>query len=676
MPGSRSARGPLRMLALRIPCVVLAVATACVVVAASARSPVERGAVDPPAAVKRFPVVAPTAPGARIEDAPTLAADFFRPVRSVGNAASVRDFGAVGDGVADDTAAINAALNAGRLDGDGNMNQPSPADYNGRTRLVYFPPGTYRVSGTLRWVGCCLTMRGAGPGRTVIRLGNDAPGFGDKAAPRAVVQTQSGNESFRQYVMDLTVDTGHGNAGAIGVNYISSNMGALRNVRIRSGDGDGHAGIGMDRAWTGPALIKDVEVRGFDYGVVIGPGEYGPVFEGLTVTGYRKAGIRSQFGAPSIRSLRAVGQGPAFLGTGGSNFVALIDAELIRQGNRVRRTDHAIESIGDVSLRNVYSAGFASAALVRGVTLPAGRIDEYASTRFRPVGAPPASALRLAVAETPQVRGGDPAGWFRFPDGADYGNLRRLQGHLDQMAANGQTTLYFPFDIYFSYNEVAVQVPAAVERIIGYSSTVNSDSRGTNGGGLRLIVEAGSDRPLIVEQFGYGVKIDHRGPRTVVVKHGNYRYVDAAGSGDVFLEDVGASAIVLAHPKRVWARQLNIESIGSRTTKLDNRAADAWVLGFKTEGGGGIFRTSGNARTELIGGFMLPNVREAEIPAFECDASAGNAQMALSYRYEAYAAGGVDRRHDVQYRERRGGQTVDLRTDTDLPRRIGMLRCG
>jgi hypothetical protein len=615
--------------------------------------------------------------GANIEEAPVFAADFFRPERSVDNAASVRDFGAVGDGVADDTAAINAALNDGRLDENGEMNQPSPDDYNGRTRLVYFPPGTYRVSGTLRWVGCCLTMRGAGPGRTTIRLDDDASGFGNPAAPRAVVETQSGNESFRQYVMDLTVDTGRGNDGAIGVNYISSNMGALRNVRIRSGDGAGHAGIGMDRSWTGPALVKDVEVRGFDHGVVIGPGEYGPVFEGLTLSGYRVAGIRSSTGAPSIRSLHAIGSGPAFLGTVQPNFVALIDAVLVRQGGRVRSLPgRAIQSVGDVSLRNVVTRGFAQAAEVRGVVLPAGRIGEYASTRFKPVGAQPAAALGLPVQETPQVRGGDASRWLRFPDGADYGNLRQLQSYLDAMAANGQTTLYFPFDIYFSYNEVAVRVPAGVERIIGYSSTINSDSRGTNGGGLRLIVEAPSARPLIVEQFGYGVKIDHRGPRTVVIKHGNYRYVDAAGSGDVFLEDVGGPPIVLAHPKRLWARQLNIETIGSRTTKLDNRAADAWVLGFKTEGGGGIFKVSGNARTELVGGFMLPNVREAEIPAFECDASAGNAQMALSYRYEAYGAGGVDRRHEVQYRERRNGQTVDLRTDVDLPRRIGMLRCG
>lgn len=619
---------------------------------------------------------ATASPGAHLDMAPAAPEAFYRPSHSPGNGQSVSDFGAVGNGVADDTDAINAALNAGRLDDDGNMNQPSPDDYNGRTRFVYLPPGTYRVSNRLRWVGCCLTMRGAGPGRTVIKLVDDAPGYGDRNAPRAVVETQSGNESFRQYVMDMTVDTGRGNPGAIGVNYVSSNMGALRNVRIRSGDGRGYAGVGMDRAWTGPALVKDVAIDGFDYGVTIGPGEYGPVFEGVTISNHRLAGIRSTFGAPSIRHLVASGQGPGFLGTGAPNFVALDDSVMIHRGQHARRADPAISSVGDLFVRDLLTVGYGNAVTVRGSSRAGTRVDEFASNVFTPTGAGQARGLDLPVKETPQVRGGAPAQWFRFPDGADYGNLRRLQQYVDQMAASGQDTLYFPFDQYFSYNEVAVDVPAGINRIIGYSSTINSDSAGTNGGGLRLVVDAASPVPLVIEQFGYGVKIDHRGPRSVAIKHGSYRYIDGGGTGDVFFEDVGGPPLTVTTPKNIWARQLNIESIGSRRTKFDNRAARAWILGFKTEGAGGIFKVSGNARTELLGGFMLPNLAEPEIPAFECDASAGDARMSLSYRYEAYDAGGVNRKHTIQFRDRRNGAVHDLRTDADVPRRIGLFRCG
>jgi glucan 1,3-beta-glucosidase len=53
---------------------------------------------------------------------------------------NVKDFGAVGDGVTDDTAAINAAISAGGRCGDGCQSSTvTPA-------VIYFPQGTYLVS--------------------------------------------------------------------------------------------------------------------------------------------------------------------------------------------------------------------------------------------------------------------------------------------------------------------------------------------------------------------------------------------------------------------------------------------------------------------------------------------------------------------------------------------------
>lgn len=61
---------------------------------------------------------------------------------------SVKDFGAVGDGVADDTAAINAALASG-------------------AKRVYLPSGTYKVGATLA-VPANVSMYGDGPAATII----------------------------------------------------------------------------------------------------------------------------------------------------------------------------------------------------------------------------------------------------------------------------------------------------------------------------------------------------------------------------------------------------------------------------------------------------------------------------------------------------------------------------
>src|SRR5512139_859894 len=65
---------------------------------------------------------------------------------------NVLDYGALGNGSNDDTAEIQAAMDACNSAGGG---------------VVYFPPGTYLVSGTphaLVYKGNQIVLRGAGPG--------------------------------------------------------------------------------------------------------------------------------------------------------------------------------------------------------------------------------------------------------------------------------------------------------------------------------------------------------------------------------------------------------------------------------------------------------------------------------------------------------------------------------
>lgn len=68
---------------------------------------------------------------------------------------SVKDFGAVGDGVTDDTAAIQAAINAYKSTGSGA--QPN------KTSLIYVPPGTYLISAPINVYGGTQLV-GAGRG--------------------------------------------------------------------------------------------------------------------------------------------------------------------------------------------------------------------------------------------------------------------------------------------------------------------------------------------------------------------------------------------------------------------------------------------------------------------------------------------------------------------------------
>lgn len=71
---------------------------------------------------------------------------------------SVLDFGAVGDGTTDDTAAIQAAIDSFGYGWAGSVLNTTYAQRGG---LVYFPPGDYRITSRLR-LAPNITLRGAG----------------------------------------------------------------------------------------------------------------------------------------------------------------------------------------------------------------------------------------------------------------------------------------------------------------------------------------------------------------------------------------------------------------------------------------------------------------------------------------------------------------------------------
>ena len=73
-----------------------------------------------------------------------------RPLPAVAQAVSVKDFGAVGDGVTDDTKAFQAAINA-------------------TTRgAVGVPPGRYVITDYVRIMKSGVVLRGAGPTKSVL----------------------------------------------------------------------------------------------------------------------------------------------------------------------------------------------------------------------------------------------------------------------------------------------------------------------------------------------------------------------------------------------------------------------------------------------------------------------------------------------------------------------------
>ena len=155
------------------------------------------------------------------------------------------------------------------------MQKAISANLDYHCRWIYLPAGTYLVSDSLIGKDAKGTpffgtkIQGQNRDKTIIKLKDRTASFADPAKPKPVIklcsrnQLDGGNMGHWNSLMNLTVDTGKGNPGAVGVDYLASNEGSLRSILVRSGDGAGVMGIDMTKPWPGPCLLADVTVQGF-----------------------------------------------------------------------------------------------------------------------------------------------------------------------------------------------------------------------------------------------------------------------------------------------------------------------------------------------------------------------------------------------------------------------------
>jgi hypothetical protein len=548
---------------------------------------------------------------------------------------NVRDFGAVGDGVADDTAAINAALRA-----------PRPAGSSART--VYLPDGVYRVSEQVSIDDSRTTVQGQSRAGTIIRLADNSPAFQNPAAARHVFTTRtstsfSANE-FRVSIKDLTVDTGVGNPGAMALKYHTNNQGTLRNVTLRSSDPArvGVIGLDLNGSDKGPGMVRALEVDGFDTGVSFGGTEYGMVFEGLTLTNQRVVGIRNIWNLISIRGLTTVGSVPVIqqdLVTQNDfawAVLTIIDANLT--GTGAASGVPALDLRGSaVYLRNIQTSGFAAAlrddrVLVPGASIP----GEYVMPRplalwSAPGGgtatAPPLS-LNLPILDTPEVAWdsptappGTPAGWwasatsFGAVPNDNVDDTAAIQAAID----SGATTVFLPAGQYDLAGSVRLR--GSLRRFIGMESSFAVREPLLSASTGAFIVESGTSPVVVVERFsdntlGAAVEnfqwFEHSATaRTLVVRNAQFgRAYRGSGPGVVFAEDLTFNDWRIGPGQTAYFRQANPENTG---TKITNTGGTAWIFGLKTEKVGTAVETfaagpgpAGPGRTEVLGTLVYP----------------------------------------------------------------------
>ncbi len=154
---------------------------------------------------------------------------------------SVKDFGAVGDGVTDDTVAIRAAISACGTSG----------------QALYFPTGTYIVnnqtgdttSGTLGilYVNKAIRMFGDGQSRTRIQIGTVGTAFGlmymDVTGGTAWPGMLIGPGNFDMSLSDMTLDANGADKWAL---YVRGQYTHVQNVALVRASGTGGYGLRLE----------------------------------------------------------------------------------------------------------------------------------------------------------------------------------------------------------------------------------------------------------------------------------------------------------------------------------------------------------------------------------------------------------------------------------------------
>ena len=563
------------------------------------------------------------------------------------NMINIKEYGAKGDGVTDDTEAIRRAVKD-------NLNQH---------RTLFFPQGTYLVSDIIEWkldngiFYAFLTWQGEGIGKTRIKLKDNTPGFDDHKNPLPITRpgssdfggTGGGNQAMNNYIFDMTFDTGKGNPGAIGVDFTASNTGAMENVEIISGDGQGFAGLELTRE-VGPCLIKNVTIKGFDIGILGGAALIHVTLEDIKLENQNVVGIENTNLVMAIRHLKSNNSVPALKNIGDwKGPVVLIDSELRGGSSQVA----AIENISNIVVRNVKTEGYKTAIQHNNEFVSGSYVEEFVSSKPLSLFESPEKTLNIPIEETPVFVDNDLNNWASVETyGAkrddDLDDSEGIQKAID----SGKNTIYFPQGIYKIARPITVK--GNVQRIIGFNSQLQQQPDSN----MAVFRFENDKYPVIFERFNLfdGGILENAALQPVVIRHATGpAFLTTSDVGTWFIEDVVTDRVSLKQNQKMYARQLNCESPPPKAL-LENDGGLAWIFGYKTEYGNTVSATFNGGMTEILGGLFYPaqGFENPEIPLLINQ----NASVAAIYREIAFGP-----TYKIHIAETRDLETKTMRRD-------------
>lgn len=503
-------------------------------------------------------------------------------------------YNAAGDGVSDDTDAINQAL----------------ADHNDGQYIIYLPEGTYLISDTLKWGGVndgeqatrYTILQGESKLNTVIKIEDNSSQYNDGFSPRPLIWTGVGAaQRFRNAIRNLTVNVGSNNPGAIGIQFKANNQGGIFNVDVISEDGQGS--LALDFKYSneiGPMIVKNVFVDGFDRAIQTNFNVNSITMEHIHIQNQNIEGILVKQQVVNIRKLKSVNSVLALRSFNQGSHVLLVDSELINPEND--NTGVAVRYGSSIFMRNVTTNGYETAVQfnLNGTTpiekVQGPYVNEFVSDDgIIRICDNEEESLNLPVKETPTTPYGDSSLWVNIEDfGAIKGdNIDDSQAFINAFAT-GASIIYVPNSSFKngSYQlDQNVTVPPEVRMVIGCEGNVN--------GSGKLLLESGSDTFFLERFNSIGSGVIHNASRVLVIKNTLLRTNGYSGTStsDVYLEDVLVTESTFTN-KNVWARQLNMES---SNVGLTNDGGNLWILGYKTEKRGVRLRTINSGKTEILG---------------------------------------------------------------------------
>ena len=525
-------------------------------------------------------------------------------------------FGAAGDGIADDTAAIQAAIDRVAATTD--------------SGVVFVAEGRYRITGTVHlWSG--IRLIGYGAQRPVFVLGPHTPGFQSgheflgtgrymlqfaSRKPTTGAPIVDANEfTFYSGISNLDFEIGDGNPAAIAIRFHVAQHSYLSHMNIAVGEGRaGLEDVGNQ--------ASDLRITGGEYGIITV--RTSPMWQFLlmdsAISGQRRAAIRTEeAGMTLIRD--QLSDAPVAIEIPDGKVEQLYARDLLLTHIRVAalhlgdivRAHHEVTlehiQCGDVPL---FLAADSRVANMTAIRAPSHRyIEEHL-------------VLGLAVASDGRERGvtlnhrevassavhAVPSDIPALPEMRDWVSVRALgalgDGGTDdtdalQQAIDQHRTLYFPQGTYRISRTLHLR-PDSI--LIGFNPVTtivtisDNEAAFASSGEPAPLIESASGGAAIVS--GIGVGTGEENPRAVAIL---WRAGAASLLDDVNLARGHGRANAALAPKLPRTQP----APGSRTA--ESQGPSLWVK----DGGGGLFRDIWTSNTDAAAGLLVEDTSTPSI---------------------------------------------------------------